>query len=125
MKDFFHFFDKLEDRIRAVLSQHNILYAFIGGVSIVLFWRGVWHTADTIPFLTGPVSIVISVTVLLLTGLFVSFFIGDKIIISGIKREKRLDEKVASEIKTELDILSDIQKQLRDIEKELKIRKED
>ncbi len=125
MKDFFHFFDKLEDHIRAVLSRHNIIYAFIGGVAIVLFWRGVWHTADMIPFLTGPVSILISVTVLLSTGLFVSFFIGDKIIISGIKKEKRLDEKVASEVKTELDILEDIQKQLRDIEKELKIKKKD
>lgn len=125
MKDFFHFFDKLEDHIRAVLSRHNIIYAFIGGVAIVLFWRGVWHTADMIPFLTGPVSILISVTVLLGTGLFVSFFIGDKIIISGIKKEKRLDEKVASEVKTELDILEDIQKQLRGIEKELKIKKKD
>ena len=75
MKDFFHFFDKLEDHIRAVLSRHNILYAFIGGVAIVLFWRGVWMTADMIPFLTGPMSIFISVVVLLGTRLFFSFFI--------------------------------------------------
>lgn len=122
MKKIFHFFDKLEDNIRATLSKHNILYAFIGGVAIVLFWRGVWHTADAIPFLTGPVSILISVTVLLLTGLFVSFFIGDEIIISGLKKEKRLDEKVASEVKTELDVLNNIQKRLDSIEKELKMR---
>ncbi len=122
MKKIFHYFDKLEDNIRATLSKHNVLYAFIGGVAIVLFWRGVWHTADAIPFLTGPVSILISVTVLLGTGLFVSFFIGDKIIISGIKREKRLDEKVASEVKTELDVLNTIQKRLDSIEKELKMR---
>lgn len=125
MKEIFHFFDKLEDHIRAVLSRHNILYAFIGGVAIVLFWRGVWMTADMMPFLNGPVSIFVSVVALLGTGLFVSFFIGDEIIISGIKKEKRLDEKVASEVKTELDILDDIQKQLSDIEKELKIEKKD
>ncbi|HAT68335.1 MAG: hypothetical protein A2481_02655 [Candidatus Yonathbacteria bacterium RIFOXYC2_FULL_47_9] len=122
MKKIFHFFDKLEDNIRATLSKHNILYAFIGGVAIVLFWRGVWMTADAIPFLTGPISILISVIVLLGTGLFVSFFIGDEIIISGIKKEKRLDEKVASEVKTELDVLNNIQKRLDNIEKELKIR---
>ncbi len=122
MKKIFHYFDKLEDNIRAALSKHNIVYAFIGGVAIVLFWRGVWHTADAIPFLTGPISILISVTVLLSTGLFVSFFIGDKIIISGLKKEKRLDEKVASEVKTELDVLNNIQKRLDSIEEALKIR---
>lgn len=81
--------------------------------------------ADTIPFLTGPVSTFVSVAILLFTGLFVSFFIGDAIIISGLRKEKRLDEKVASEIKTEIDILKDIQKRLNDIEKELKIFREE
>jgi hypothetical protein len=122
MKKIFHYFDKLEDNIRATLSKHNILYAFIGGVAIVLFWRGVWMTADAIPFLTGPVSVFVSVAVLLATGLFVSFFIGDAIIVSGLKKEKRLDEKVASEVKTELDVLNNIQKRLDSIEKELKMR---
>lgn len=120
MKEIFYFFDKAEDYIRATLSKHNFVYAFIGGVAIVLFWRGVWLTADMIPFLTGPVSIFISVAVLLGTGLFVSFFIGDAIIISGIKKEKRLDEKVASEVKTELDILNEIQGKISNIEQELK-----
>lgn len=120
MKEIIHFFDKLEDNFRAELSKHNVLYAFIGGIAIVLFWRGVWITADTIPFLTGPVSIFISVIVLLGTGLFVSFFVGDTIIISGLKKEKRLDERVASEVKTELDILNDIYGKINNLEQELK-----
>ena len=81
--------------------------------------------ADTIPFLTGPVSIFVSVAILLAMGLFVSFFIGDNIIISGLKKEKRLDERVAFEIKTELEVLNDIQKRIGDIEKELKTLKEE
>ncbi|MBI5400685.1 MAG: hypothetical protein HZB12_01025 [Candidatus Yonathbacteria bacterium] len=125
MKDIFDFFDKLEDDIRAALSKHNILYAFIGGVAIVLFWRGVWKTADEISFLTGPVSILISVAVLLATGLFVSFFIGDAIIISVIKREKRLDEKVATEVKTELDVLEDMQIKITNMEHGLKSIREE
>lgn len=120
MKKILRFFDKLEDGVRATLSKHNFLYAFIGGVSIVIFWRGVWITADTIPFLTGPISIFISVAVLLVTGLFVSFFIGADIVISGLKKEKRLDEKVASEVNTELDILKEIQIKISNIEQELK-----
>ena len=124
MKEILRFFDKLEDNIRAALSKHLFIYAFVGGAAIVLFWRGIWMVADTIPFLTGPVSIFVSVAILLAMGLFVSFFIGDNVIISGLKKEKRLDEKIASEVKTELDILNDIQKRLDDIEKELKARRE-
>ena len=115
----------MEDKIRAALSGHPFIYAFIGGTAIVLFWRGVWMVADTIPFLTAPVSILISVAILLVTGLFTSFFIGDNIIISGLKKEKRLDEKIASEVKTDLEVLSGIQKRLDNIEREVKRHREE
>ncbi len=124
MKRILRFLDELEDSIRAAFSRRPVIYAFVGGTAIVLFWRGVWMVADTIPFLTGPVSILVSVAILLAMGLFVSFFIGDNIIISGLKKEKKLDEKIASEVKTELDILNDIQKRLDNIEQELKIIRE-
>ena len=124
MKRILNFLDKLEDNIRAALSRRPIVYAFVGGIAIVLFWRGVWMVADTIPFLTGPISIFVSVAILLAIGLFVSFFIGDNIIISGLKKEKRLDEKIISEVKTELDILIVIQKRLDYIEKEVKAIRE-
>ena len=42
------FFDKLEDKIRGRLSHHPIFYALVGGIGVVLFWRGVWHTADDV-----------------------------------------------------------------------------
>lgn len=47
-KKIFLFFDKLEDSIRKWLSHHPLLYAFIGGTGVVLFWRGIWHTMDFI-----------------------------------------------------------------------------
>ena len=105
IKNIIKFFDKIEDKTRSFLSRHPIIYAFIGGIGIVLFWRGVWHTADIFPFLNGPVSIIISIIILLTTGLFVSFFIGHSIILSGLKQEKKIEEKEISEIETEIDIL--------------------
>lgn len=123
MQKILRFFDRMEDHIRAALSLHPVLYAFIGGTAIVLFWRGIWMVADTIPYLTGPVSIVVSIIILLSTGLFVSFFVGDTIIISGLRKEKRLDEKIASEVRTELDVLNDIQIRLNEINKELIVLK--
>lgn len=111
----YHIFDKLEDHIRGTLSRHPFIYTFVGGTGIVLFWRGVWHTADYLESLGGWYTIVFSsigsmilgVIILLATGLFVSMFIGDSIIISGIKKEKKVIEKeieeVGSEIKKEID----------------------
>ena len=40
--------DKLEDHVRGFLSHYPIVYAFVGGIGVVIFWRGVWHTADYI-----------------------------------------------------------------------------
>lgn len=106
----YHIFDKLEDHIRGTLSRHPFIYTFVGGTGIVLFWRGVWHTADVFESLGGwygiifsPLgSMVLGITVLLATGLFVSMFIGDSIIISGIKKEKKVIEKEIEEVGTEI-----------------------
>ena len=92
-REIINFFDKLEDKIRGKLSHYPLVYAFLGGIGMVLFWRGVWMPADEFSFLTGPVSIIISVSVLLLIGLFASFFVGDQIVISGLRKEKKLIEK--------------------------------
>lgn len=91
--------DHLEDHVRHYLSKRPLLYAFIGGVGVVLFWRGVWDIADII--MSPGTSLIMSLVIMLLTGTFVSFFIGDHIIISGMKAEKRIDEKTEEEIKQE------------------------
>ncbi len=113
------FFDKFEDKVRASLSKHPILYALLGGVAIVLFWRGVWMIADQLPFMTGPVSVAISISILLGSGLFVSFFIGDRIILSGLRGEKKLAEKTEEEVKSEENIMKDIEIKLDRIERNL------
>lgn len=122
-----HYFDKLEDRIRAHLSKRPILYTFIAGFGIVLFWRGVWHTADIVEaqggiwgaLFSGPGSIVISVIILLATGLFVSFFVGDVIIMSGLRKEKKFVEKAQEEIQKESRDLREMETILKKLEKEV------
>src|SRR5689334_3030025 len=99
-KSIFHFFDKLEDHIRQRLSHHPLLYALIGGLGVVMFWRGLWDVMD-IAQLPGWLWLVISLALLLLTGTFVSFFIGEQIILSGLRQEKRLDEKTEEEVEVE------------------------
>ena len=107
VKKLLHYFDKIEDRTRHALSKHPIVYALIGGFLVVIFWRGVWDLMDILYleyglwFLHPIASLIISIILMLLTGTFISFFIGEQIIISGLKEEKRIDQKTEQEIELE------------------------
>lgn len=129
MRAIIRFFDKLEDHVRGYLSHYPIVYAFLGGIGIVLFWRGVWITADYFfePFgiIDGPVTLLFASCLLLVTGLFVSVFIGDQVIISGLRGEKKLTEKTEHEVETEESQLSKIHIEMHGVSKRLaKIDKE-
>lgn len=113
------FFDKLEDKVRGKLSRYPILYALIGSVGVVLFWRGVWHTADYFPFLNGPVSTILGIIILFITGIFVSSFIGNRLLITGLRGEKKLTEKTKEEIDEEESSIEDIKETMQKIEQEL------
>lgn len=117
------FFDKLEDKVRFYLSKKPIIYAFIAGTAIVLFWRGVWMLADELnisPFF----SFLLSLILMLLTGTFVSFFVGEQILISGLRKEKRLEEITEKEIKTELDLILETEKKIEELSYQIKEIKE-
>ncbi len=131
-KKILNFFDKLEDYIRGHLSRFPIIYTLIGGVAIVLFWRGVWHTADLLQARGGwlgwlfyePTNMVIVTIILLASGLFVSYFIGDTILMSGMKGEKKLADKTEREIREEEVELKKIQATIKEIEKDVEQIKE-
>lgn len=132
VRNIIKFFDKFEDKIRGHLSRFPILYTIIGGVAIVLFWRGVWHTADMLKDQGGwlgfifyePVNLILVIVVLLATGLFVSYFIGDSILISGLRKEKKLHEKTEKDIREEEATLSDLKKVVKELKTEVKEMKE-
>ncbi|MFA5773177.1 MAG: hypothetical protein WC908_00695 [Candidatus Paceibacterota bacterium] len=106
--------DEIEDKTRIKLVHHPIIYAFIGSVGIVSIWRGIWHISDDWGVSSWG-SLIFGLIVTVLTGLFVSFFIGENIIISGLNKEKRLDEKTEEEIHKERTTLTDIQKDIKEI----------
>ncbi len=131
-KKILNFFDKFEDYVRGHLSRYPIVYTLIGGVAIVLFWRGVWHTADLLQAQGGwlgwlfyePTNMIIVTIILLASGLFVSYFIGDTILMSGMKGEKKLAEKTEQELKEEEFEIKKIQASIKEIEKDVEQIKE-
>ncbi len=126
-KKIVHFFDKVEDKVRIRLSHRSILYACIGGMGTVIFWRGVWHSADILMKKSGflswffyePVTIVWASIILLMTGLFVSNFIGERIIISGLKKEKKVTDKTESEVDKEEDEIRAMRTRISQISKDI------
>ena len=131
-----------ERKFRAKLSSHPIIYAFVGGVGVILFWRGIWHLADffALTFISGNdgvtsidwpqgidslISLVLGVVLLLSTGLFVAQFLGSETTMSGIKKEERVAQKTESEIKKEVVELPHIEEEIHEIAGKLEHIEED
>ncbi len=134
----YQFFNKITEKIRSKLIHHPIIYAFIGGVGVIIFWRGVWHTADYVmksvtvvdtisstssgelPWWDGPLSIFVGSLILLMVGLFISSFIGTEIAISGLRGEKRVTEKTEKEVELEVEESSEIKQEIHEIDSRIK-----
>jgi len=143
---------KFFKEIREGLSNYPVIYAILGAIGIILFWRGVWHTADFLPtFFLGNhgessinyailwdslISLFVGLALLLVTGLFVTDFIGSQIISTAAKTEKKIEKiakKTESEERTEEERLDELEKRfekvtshldehLENIEEKLKIK---
>ena len=121
---------KLFNRFHIFLSHHSYLYAAIAGIGIVLFWRGVWHSVDSFhlylnhygnsltisgadhPWWDGPLSFVVGCLILYITRAFVSSFIGNELILSGLRAEKRMTKETEEDVHIEATALSTIKKEI-------------
>lgn len=133
MNSVFNFFDRLEDHVRGGLSKSPIVYSLFGGIGVILFWRGLWHTADYLQtdtmvgglLFSGLGSLLLGLVILLTTGLFVSVFIGESIMMSGLKHEKKVTEKTELELIEEKVDLKKIERNIAHLEDDIhRIEKE-
>ncbi len=118
-KKVLNFLGRMEDDVRFNFSSHPVPYSLVAAVFIVLFWKGIEDTASMFPVLTGPFLIFLSVPVLLLTGVFVSFFITDRVILSGLKKEQKVVQETEVEVKQEDLLLKRVAEKIEEIDREV------
>jgi len=97
MKYVTNIFLRIEERARTYFERVPFLHAFLGGVGVVLFWRGVWELADRI-HIDPIVSIVVGSLLLGAIGLFLHTFVGNAIIIKNVEKDKRMTTRAEHEI---------------------------
>ncbi len=131
---------KIKHKIQSYLSHRPKLYALIVGISVVLFWRGVWHSADHLhtlinhfssadsslsfidsPWWDGPLSFVVGCIALYFTGAFTSSFIGNELILSGLRGEKKLNQRTENELQDEAMAIGEIKDELLVISQKLEV----
>lgn len=118
MKPITRFFDRFEDVMRRFLSRYPLIYGIIGGVGIVSFWRGVWETSDLLG-VPPQASLLFGLIVMMSIGILVTEFLGNRIILSGLRGEKKLEEKTLQEIEEEERFLSNLERKVARVEKML------
>jgi hypothetical protein len=62
---------------------------------------------------------VVGVVMLYFTGAFTSSFIGNELILSGLRGEKRLTERAETDIKHEVTAIADIKDELNTVSRKL------
>jgi len=76
-------------------------------------------------FFYEPITLIWTSLILLLTGLFVSSFIGERIVISGLKREKKITDKTEEEVQAEESEIKKLDRKMDLIMKEITTLKDD
>ena len=107
-----------EDKARQIFEEVPFVQAFLAGVGVIIFWRGVWELLD-VSGVTPITSIILGSLILCVVGVFVQTFIGNTIIIKEVKQEEKSDkdegksiQKIAGIESTEKVTLSELSAKL-------------
>jgi hypothetical protein len=96
-------------------TTHKTLYAFLGGVGVVMFWHGLWEglnivylSGGTFSFIGNPAfSMTVGIVILAFTGLFVLELVG---------REAQELEDAIDDVQDDID---NVQEDLEDVQEDL------
>lgn len=90
----------IEEHARNFFGRIPFIQAFLAGVGVIIFWRGIWEWLDNVE-VSPLASVVIGTLILGGVGVFLQTFIGNTIIIKSVKKEEAQEKKVLKEIEGE------------------------
>ena len=73
------------------------------------------------PWWDGPLSFLVGSMILYFTGAFTASFIGNELILSGLRGERKLSERTEANLKNEVTAIADIKEELVIISKKLEL----
>ncbi len=115
----------IEKNARKFFERIPFIQAFLAGVGVIIFWRGVWELSDRIN-IHPALSILIGCLILGGIGVFVQTFIGNMIIIKNVKREEEKEKQsmkiIEGEVVTEEITLEQISRKIDALAKKLEER---
>ena len=91
-----------EESARLYFEKTPFIQAFLSGIGVIIFWRGIWEWLDMAqvsPF----TSVIVGAAILLCVGVFVQTFIGNTIIIKNVKQEEREEKHAIHEVEANVD----------------------
>lgn len=90
-------FLRIEERARRFFEKLPFVQAFLAGIGVIIFWRGIWELLDR-NNVSPIVSVVVGSLILGGVGVFVQTFIGNTIIIREVKQEEKIEKKAMEKI---------------------------
>jgi len=115
-----------EEKARLYFEKTPFIQAFLSGIGVIIFWRGIWEWLD-INQISPLASVVAGSLILLCVGVFVQTFIGNTIIIKNVKQEERFEKSAIKHIEGEADTeevtLSTLSAKIDELSKKIDERK--
>ena len=103
MRTITNFFLGIEERARVFFEQFPFVQAFVAGIGVIIFWRGVWEFLDR-QGISPALSVALGTLLLGSVGVFIQTFIGNTIIIRNVKQEEKMEKKALKEVEGEMDV---------------------
>ena len=103
MRKLTNIFLNLEEKARTRFEKFPFFHAFLAGVGVVLFWRGVWETSDHLG-ISSVWSIILGTLLLIILGLFLQTLVGNTIIIKKVENEKKTEQKDIAKVEKEVNV---------------------
>lgn len=76
-KRFIDYFEYKREELTNRFRSHYLLYTLVGGIGMIVFWRGVWDLTYLIPVVKYPIgSIIVGLALMAITGFIAS--VGDR-----------------------------------------------